>query len=336
MDSTPPSSKRMKTRDVKRGGRLESLFVGEDEKIEKFLHETNRKTINNPKLISFSQLKEQQLSEIRGVLKQQMLKRFLDMSGNIYPDLVRVFYTNLQVVGDNLCTHVKRIDMEITLKVLSVVAGLKYYELRINKGNIGIVEEFNKMQFYKSCLKNPQSKVRNFSMGGMKLNERIVAFIVSWMLIPRGSNHFVLTEEDLVLIYCIMNKIKIIWIHIIKEHMKNSMRLSDYHYPYVILILKFLHHFEVNLEEELSKVVKSSHEVNNGSLSKMGFTKVGGKWVSKDCDQVGSSSKMLLLLVMMLDTMMKKAMLVLVVLMILIQVLETWENALHLCHHLRD
>jgi len=35
--------------------------------------------------------------------------------------------------------------MEITLKVLSVVAGLKYYELRINKGNIGIVEEFNKM-----------------------------------------------------------------------------------------------------------------------------------------------------------------------------------------------
>ena len=44
----------MKTRDVKRGGRLESLFVGEDEKIEKFLHETNRKTINNPKLISFS------------------------------------------------------------------------------------------------------------------------------------------------------------------------------------------------------------------------------------------------------------------------------------------
>jgi len=118
--------------------------------------------------------------------------------------------------------------------------------------------------------------------------------------------------------------------------MKNSMRLSDYHYPYVILILKFLHHFEVNLEEELSKVVKSSHEVNNGSLSKMGFTKVGGKWVSKDCDQVGSSSKMLLLLVMMLDTMMKKAMLVLVVLMILIQVLETWENALHLCHHLRD
>ena len=149
---------------------------------------------------------------------------------------MRVFYTNLQVVGDNLCTHVKGIDMEITPEVWSVVVGLKYSGLRINKGNIGVVEEFNKMQFYKSCLKNPQYKVRNFSVGGMKLNERMVAFIVSWMLTPRGSNHSIITEEDLVLIYCIMNKIKINWIHIIKEHMQKSTRLNDYHYPYVILI----------------------------------------------------------------------------------------------------
>jgi len=77
-----------------------------------------------------------------------------------------------------------------------------------------------------------------------------------------------------------MNKVKINWIHIIKEHMLKSMRLSDYHYPYAILISKFLHYFEVDLEEEQSNVVKTSHEVNNGSRSKMGFTKIGGKWVS--------------------------------------------------------
>ena len=68
------------------------------------------------------------------------------------------------------------------------------------------------------------------------------------------------------------------------------MRLSDYHYPYAIPISKFLHYFEVDIEKEQSKVVKTSHEVNNGSLSKIGFTKIGGKWISKDGDQVGSSS----------------------------------------------
>jgi len=99
----------------------------------------------------------------------------------------------------------KGIDMEKTPKLWYVVVSLKYVGLRINKENIGVVDEFNKMQYYRSCLKNPQSKVRNFLVGGLKLNERIITFIVSWILTPRGSNHSVLTEEDLVLIYCIMN-----------------------------------------------------------------------------------------------------------------------------------
>jgi len=65
------------------------------------------------------------------------------------------------------------------------------------------------------------------------------------------------------------------------------MRLGDFHY--VILISKFHHYFEVNIEGELDEVIKPSNEINNGSLSKMVFTKIGGKWVSKDGDQAGTS-----------------------------------------------
>jgi len=39
------------------------------------------------------------------------------MSGNIYLDLVKVFYTNLHIDGENLSSHVKRVDKEITLDV---------------------------------------------------------------------------------------------------------------------------------------------------------------------------------------------------------------------------
>ena len=162
--------------------------------------------------------------------------------------------------------------------------------MRINKANIGVVDEFNKMQLYKSCFKNPELRVRNFFVGGLKLNERLISFIISWMLTPRGNNHSMLIEEDHVLIYCIMNKVKVNWIHIIKEHMQKSIRLSDYHYPYVVLITKYLHYFEVDLEGEHSKLVKTSSEINNGSLSKMGFIKIGGIWVSKD-GETGSSSR---------------------------------------------
>jgi len=68
------------------------------------------------------------------------------------------------------------------------------------------------------------------------------------------------------------------------------MRLSDYHYPYAVLFSKFLLYFEVNLEDETSELVKSTQEMNNGSLSKMGFTKINGKCVSKDGDHGASSS----------------------------------------------
>jgi len=191
------------------------------------------------------------------------------MKGNIYPDLIWVFYTNLKFEGNNLVSNVKRVDMEITYDVWTVVASLKYAGLRINKRNLGVVEDFNKVQYYKSCLKNQNAHVRTCSVGGLKLDERLFALIVTWILTPRGSHHSVLTEEDLVYIYCIMKKIRINWIRIIKEHMQNTMRLSDYHYPYVVLISKFLLYFEVNLEDETSELVKSTQEMNNGSLSKM-------------------------------------------------------------------
>jgi len=139
-------------------------------------------------------------------------------------------------------------------------------------------------------LKNQNAQVGTCSVGGLKLDERLLALIVTWILTPRGSNHSVLTEEDLVYIFCVMKNIKINWIHIIKEHMQKEMRLSDYHYPYVVLVSKFLIYFEVNLEDETSELVKSTQEMNIGSLSKMGFTKVGGKWISKDGDFGASSS----------------------------------------------
>ena len=175
-------------------------------------------------------MKQQKLDSVRSVLKEKKLKRFLELTGNIYPDLVKVFYTNLSFDGDSLVSHVKGVDMIITNKVWSAVTGLKSSGLRINRGNLEVVENFNKIQFYKSCLKNPHSKVRNFSVGGLKLDERLVVFIVSWILRPRGRNHSTLFEEDLLMIYCIMNKVKINWIYTIKEHMQKAMRLCDFHY----------------------------------------------------------------------------------------------------------
>ena len=73
------------------------------------------------------------------------MKRFLEITGNIYLDLVKVFYTNLTFHGDSFVSHVKGVDMVITNEVWYVVTGLKSSGLIINRGNLGILEDFNKI-----------------------------------------------------------------------------------------------------------------------------------------------------------------------------------------------
>jgi len=90
-------------------------------------------------------MKQQNLFIVKSLLKEQRLKRFLELTRNTYLDLVKVFYTNLEFDGNSLVSHVKGVYMEITNVVWSAVTGLKYSRLRINRGNLGIVEEFNKM-----------------------------------------------------------------------------------------------------------------------------------------------------------------------------------------------
>ena len=98
-------------------GCLEGWFSGDNELIERYRFETSRKVINNPKVVSFDWLKSQKLDDVRRLLKEQLLKRLLEMKGNIYPDLIRVFYTNLKLEGNNLVYHFKGVDMEITHEV---------------------------------------------------------------------------------------------------------------------------------------------------------------------------------------------------------------------------
>jgi len=186
-------------------GVLESWFAGDEEGINAYIHEISRKQINIPKVLDFNRLK----SETRSALKHQKLKKLLELTGNVYPDLVKVFYTNLTLDGKNIVSYVKEIKMKVTSEVWKSVAGIKYFGLKVGKGNTSGIQEFNKIQYFRSCMRNPSQSISRFHAGNLNLTPRLVAYIIAWQLIPRGTNHVVLHEEDLILLYCIMNLIKV-------------------------------------------------------------------------------------------------------------------------------
>ena len=96
---------------------------------------------------------------------------------------------------------------------------LKYSELKVSKGNTTGIQEFNKMQFYRSCVRNPTEPMVRFHAGNLNLIPRILAHIITWQLTPRGSNHVVLHDEHLILLYCIVNRIRVNWVSTMVEHM---------------------------------------------------------------------------------------------------------------------
>jgi len=141
------------------------------------------------------------------------------------------------------------------------VARLNCEGLKIGKGNTEELDDYNKITFYRSCLRNPQAVTRGFQVGGLSLMPRLIAFIVGCILSPRGHNHVVLHEEDLILMYCIINRIKVNWPYVIAEQMEKARRLVDYRLPYVVLISKFFQNFLIPLEGEAVESVKQTYEM---------------------------------------------------------------------------
>ena len=60
----------------------------------------NRKQINIPKVLRFLWMRADDIESLFQQLKHQRLKSFLELSGKIYPDLVKVFFTNLEFKND--------------------------------------------------------------------------------------------------------------------------------------------------------------------------------------------------------------------------------------------
>jgi len=69
--------------------------------------------------------------------------------------------------------------MEINKKAWKDVVGLKTKGVQVRKGETGVVPEFNKVQYYGQCLRNPATEIKHFHVGGLKVDQRLLAMIVN-------------------------------------------------------------------------------------------------------------------------------------------------------------
>jgi len=113
-DHTTPPTPRSPNQEYH--GRIEAWFEDHEDNIQVFLIEMNKKQIIIPKVSRFSWLRAKGFESLFQQLKYQRLKSFLEPLGKIYPDLVKVFLTNLEFKNDMLLSSIKGIHMEISKK----------------------------------------------------------------------------------------------------------------------------------------------------------------------------------------------------------------------------
>ncbi|KAF1860113.1 hypothetical protein Lal_00033707 [Lupinus albus] len=221
------------------------------------------------------------------LLRQQKLFDFCCEANDIYPELIRVFYCNMNFRKNLMTSHVKGKDIVLDMKTFSSICcdipmignitrfGLvcewddydrkKFYLFicRISKEEI----ERRKQQSLGETIKNRDI----LSTGYLTLEYRLIHYFLSYVILPKFSNHSQIRDIELQLMYAIKFNIKINWTKMIMNQMWH-VRGSQSLLPYAIFITKILEHFGVSLDGETKMALNlRESKVDIGVVHKMGF-----------------------------------------------------------------
>ena len=217
------------------------------------------------------------------LIEYHELKKLVEMKGTYYTDLVKVFYTTTHIDRDIgfLCAEVKGQQIVMTLEVWFDIVGLSSKGVMVNQ--LGLKEvgfAFNKVNKYKSMMKNPSTYVdvvtkakgnECFGTGLLMPKHKLLAYVVAWIITPRGRSHAQL-------------KLKINWVNIIVDIMLKTKMICFFKCPYIVLISRIVEYFVVNTQQEVFGFFEAKFEVKTKVLKQMGYIKseeVGIWWIEK-------------------------------------------------------
>ncbi|KAF1859125.1 hypothetical protein Lal_00000954 [Lupinus albus] len=185
------------------------------------------------------------------LLRQQNLFDFFYKANDIYPELVRVFYCNMNFRKNLLTSHVKGKDIVLDTKTFSSLCC-----------DIPMQGDITRFGLNRDIL----------SAGYLKLEESLLHYFLSYVILPKFSNHSQISDIELQLMYAIKYNFKINWTQMIIRKMWN-VRGSQSPLPYAIFITKILEHFDVSLDGETKMALNLlQSKIDVEFIHKMGFS----------------------------------------------------------------
>ncbi|KAF1866213.1 hypothetical protein Lal_00024211 [Lupinus albus] len=208
-------------------------------------------------------------------------------TNDIYPELVHVFYCNMNFRKNLMTFHVKGKDIVLDMKAFSsICCDIPMIGDIIGFGLVCEWDDYDRMKFYLSICRISKEEmerrkkqslgetVKNrdiLSAGYLTLEDRLIHYFLTYVILPKFSNHSQISDIELQLMYAIKFNIKINWTKMIMQkmwHVRGSQSLL----PYAIFITKILEHFGVSLEGDTKvALILRESKVDIEVVHKMGF-----------------------------------------------------------------
>ncbi|KOM48187.1 hypothetical protein LR48_Vigan07g189100 [Vigna angularis] len=199
-------------------------WISDDGKHEEYLQMWKERKILRQKFVDLNWFTTHQF-QFSQQLIEQGVQHLLQLQGRYYPDLVRVFYYNLKYQNGIIYTRVKGIDIILDNDIWTNVAHLPILENTMHVPND--FGDFNKILAYRSFMRNPQQPLPNrryLLVGNLRMEERVLHYLIVWLLCPRGSNLAQCFEIDLMIMSAITQNIKINWADLISDTIVRAKR----------------------------------------------------------------------------------------------------------------
>ncbi|KOM41078.1 hypothetical protein LR48_Vigan04g127600 [Vigna angularis] len=166
-----------------------------------------------------------------------------------YRKLFKVFYHNLEVVDGVICSRVKGVDIKIDDEIWLSFTGLKAEGFMSHERNFELNQWTNKKKIYKEYLRSPtRLKVyKPYLLDGLKMEEKMCAFVLTWVILAGRCLCDRLTTADLFLVHAIKARIPTNWVAVMSEHMIEIASSHGHILPYGVFINRVLKHHQVDL-----------------------------------------------------------------------------------------
>nr|KYP56404.1 hypothetical protein KK1_002641 [Cajanus cajan] len=252
-----------------------------DEQWDRYFQLFSERNIVDPKYLNIDFFEDESF-ECYTILKNSGVLDFMSLKNPVYPDLVRVFYSNLEIRNGLIYGEVKKIPIVINQSLFFDLSKLS---------NQGTLFEGTIIDAWKEDYSHPNARkmicVDDADMSGrllagfVKFDYRIMHYIIIRVLLPRTTNLAQATKEDLILIWALITGQEFSWAHLIRNHMNKALQ-ANAPLPYLHFITTILEHFNVPLDNEAWVPIKRSFEIGAIAVASFGYKKtLDNTWVPK-------------------------------------------------------